>query len=183
MEEWRPVADFEGIYEVSDLGNIRSLDRIMPSGRWGSIRRKGGPIASKISRTGRRYIGLRANGLRTWKAVHDLVCEAFHGTRPSHRHEVAHFPDPDPLNNRAANLRWVIAPSRHGDHADEEGALFGAERYAARLNVQDYAEIRRLYRRGRPGSPGNQAELADRFGVVPSYIRSIANRKDRSSNI
>src|ERR1044072_1408501 len=113
MERWRDVSGFEGIYQVSDLGKVRSLDRTMPSGRWGSVHRRGGPMATKISRTGREIIGLRRNGKRIWRAVHQLVCEASHGPKPSPAHQVAHFPDSDPLNNRASNLRWATALENH----------------------------------------------------------------------
>lgn len=177
MEEWRDIADFEGIYQVSDLGNVRALDRIMPSGRWGFVRRKGGPMASKISRTGQRYIGLRANGERTWRSIHRLVCEAFHGPKPGNKHWVVHFPDSDPLNNRASNVRWATAPEGNGGRRAYETPFLDRTKYLTRLTAQDVAEIRRLYRQGRPGEPGNQADLAKLFGVVPAYIQRIANHK------
>lgn len=175
MEEWRDVVGFEGIYQVSDLGNLRALDRTMPSGRWGTVRRRGGPIKPKLDKAGRLVVGLRANGKRQWRGVHQLVCEAFHGKRPSPKHQVAHFPDNDPLNNRAANLRWATALENHADRRIHQTTFPGEKNYFARLCADDIREIRRLYRRGRPCHPGNQKELAARFGVVAAYIQQIAN--------
>lgn len=48
------------------------------------------------------------SGRRVWRKVHLLVLEAFVGPRPSPRHHGAHYPDPDPTNNRARNLRWAL---------------------------------------------------------------------------
>lgn len=134
-------------------------------------------MVSKIGRTGRRYIGLRANGERTWKAVHQLVCEAFHGLGPEDEDKVIHFLDNDPLNIRASNLR-LATPLESQDGRFVNATRVGDRaRYFARLTGEDVREIRRLYHRGRPRQRGNQVELAQRFGVVPAYIQRIANRK------
>lgn len=177
MEQWKPVVGFEGVYEVSSLGNLRSVDRELPSGRWGHVRRKGQPIASKTSRNGRAIVGLRLNGKRVWRGVHQIVCEAFHGPKPSPKHQVAHFPDRDPLNNRAENLRWATALENHGDRRVHETTFPGEKNYFAQITAEDVREIRRLYRRGHPRHPGNQAELAERFGLCPAYVQQIANGK------
>jgi hypothetical protein len=177
MENWKPVVGFELAYEVSDLGNLRSLDRELSSGRWGHTTRKGQPIIAKISHEGRAVVGLRLNGKRTWRGVHALVCEAFHGPKPSPKHQVAHFPDRNPLNNTVGNLRWATALENHADRRIHETTFPGEKNYFAKLTEQDVRDIRRLYRPGRPCHPGNQRELAERFGICAPHVGSIANGK------
>lgn len=174
-ESWRPVVGFEGIYEVSDYGNVRALDRVMPSGRWGFCTRKGGLMKAKLNKRGYFVIGLRANGSRKWKGVSQLVCEAFHGGRPSPAHQAAHFPDPNPQNNRASNLRWATSLENHGDRAVHGTLLKGVRNAAAILTDDQVRAIRAEYTPGRSRHPGNQAALSARFGVCPAHIQNIAN--------
>lgn len=100
VEEWRPVAGFEDLYEVSSLGRVRSHDRIDPRGAF----RTGRMLSLKMR--GRRYLGvcLYRDGVSTEAYVHHLVAEAFHGPRPESKH-VLHWDD-DPMNNRVENLRY-----------------------------------------------------------------------------
>lgn len=177
MEKWAPVVGFEDAYRVSNYGKLCSIDRELPSGRWGHVKRKGQLISTKISRTGREIVGLRLNGKRTWRGVHQIVCEAFHGPKPSPKHQVAHFPDRDPLNNRAENLRWATSLENHNDRRIHQTTFPGEKNFFAQLREEDVREIRRLYRRGSPRKPGNQKELSDMFGVGPAQIQSIANHK------
>lgn len=175
MEEWKAVLEFEGIYEVSSMGRVRALDRVMTSGRWGKCARKGSIIKPKLRKDGRLTVGLRKNGTRVFRFVHRLVCEAFHGPRPSPRHVVAHFPDRDPTNNIPSNLRWATHLENSADRRVHDTTPTGERNYFARLTEADVLEIRRLYKRGKPRHPGNQQALSERFGVVPAYIQMVAN--------
>lgn len=177
MENWLPVVGFEGVYEVSNLGGLRSVDRDLASGRWGHVRRKGQPIKTKVSNKGREVVGLRLNGTRKWFGVHQLVCAAFHGSPPSPEHEVAHFPDKDPMNNAATNLRWATRLENHNDRRIHETTFPGEKNYFAQITESDVREIRRLYLRGRPCHPGNQNDLAERFRLHPKYVMQVANGK------
>lgn len=111
-EEWRPVVGYEGIYEVSNFGAVRSLDRTISDGS----RRKGQLISQTLwgRSTQYLYVHLSKGGDRPTFTVHSLVCEAFHGARPL-LHEltsadrgrvVVRHIDGDSLNNHATNLAW-----------------------------------------------------------------------------
>lgn len=103
-EEWRPVLGYEGRYEVSSLGRVRSLDRIATR-RNGSSYRVRGIIRSQYrTRTGHLIVGLTSDRGRRTEKVHRLVCIAFHGL-PEEGQEVCHGND-NPEDNRASNLRW-----------------------------------------------------------------------------
>jgi len=84
MEEWRPVADFVGYYEVSSLGRVRSLPRVVELGktRKGVFRKlKGKILKQHKAKDGAWYVNLNNNGL-TRRTVHSLVACAFLGPTP-----------------------------------------------------------------------------------------------------
>jgi hypothetical protein len=77
-EEWRPVQDWTG-YQVSDLGRVRSVDRILPSGQFCA----GTVLKQQVDRKGYRTVNLRKDGKSSAKRVHVLVMLAFTGRRPA----------------------------------------------------------------------------------------------------
>lgn len=117
-EEWRPVVGHEGSYEVSNLGRVRSLDRMIyfPDGR---KRRSYGRILKPWSskKCGHLKISL---GSKTRYLVHVLVLESFIGPRPSGL--VACHNNGIGSDNRIENLRWDtyrennLDLTRHGTH-------------------------------------------------------------------
>ena len=105
-ETWKPVVGYEGYYEVSDQGNLRSVDRVetMKNGR---TRRKRGRLLKQIWYDGKKhYRGamLCKDGKHKRLSIHRLVAEAF-VSNPDMLPEVNHK-DENKLNNRADNLEW-----------------------------------------------------------------------------
>lgn len=108
-EEWRAIAGYEGIYEVSDQGRVRSLDRIGADGRrWTSKLLKLGQYPS-----GHLYVGLFRDGKQKIFQVHRLVLEAFVGPCPEGM-ECCHG-EGGPGDNRRENLRWDTHSSNMRD--------------------------------------------------------------------
>lgn len=104
-ERWLPVPGYEGYYEVSDQGRVRSLYREVYSSRHGGMKRVF-PRFLKLTDKGDgyRHVTFYANGKRSLKNVHRLVAEVFLGPCPDEM-EVCHN-NGDPSDNRVANLRW-----------------------------------------------------------------------------
>ena len=101
MEKWKAIAGFDGCYEVSDLGNVRSIDRILSDGRT----YKGRVLAQKTTTNGRKQVHLSKDGIARWLNVARLVAVAFcHGYFDG---AVVNHKDENKLNNRADNLEWV----------------------------------------------------------------------------
>lgn len=105
IEQWRDVPGFEGQYQVSDQGRVRSLDhRVRLFTRWGAETTRLSP--GRVLRPGRKGDGhlTVAIGKGNSRQVHQLVMEAFGGPCPD-RHEVLHL-NHTPTDNRFTNLRY-----------------------------------------------------------------------------
>ena len=119
-EEWRPVVGWEGLYEVSDQGRVRSSDRTVHCKNGRTQRYKGRVLKPRKSRDGHLRVYLCREGKPRNKSVHRLVLEAFVGVCPEGM-ECLHA-DGNPENNRVANLRWgtcsenALDSVNHGTH-------------------------------------------------------------------
>jgi hypothetical protein len=91
-------------YEISSDGRIRSIDRTVKYKNGGERK-----FPSRERKTflvkGYPHLTIRVDGKKRNFYVHLLVCEAFHGPRPSPMHEARHL-NGDPTDNRAENLSW-----------------------------------------------------------------------------
>ena len=141
-EEWRPVRDFEGRYEVSDRGRVRSLDRIVtsPSGR---VRHERGRVLALCKLTlGYLRFAARANdGSQRMILAHRLVAETF--LPNPHNHPVVNHKDHDRSNNSVTNLEWVdVLGNVH--HARDAGRYRGRRRWDNDLRVTAFGRTQRL---------------------------------------
>lgn len=114
MEIWKDVKGYEGLYQVSNLGDVRSIDRISPYGR----RLKGVIRRITVNKNGYAYVNLSINGKAHNFTVHRLVATAF-VPNPHGLHTVNHINE-NKLDNRAENLEWVTLADnlRYGTHTE-----------------------------------------------------------------
>lgn len=117
-EKWLPVVGYEGLYEVSDRGAVRGIDRHDSRG----YKVQGQLLSQALKPNGRLQVTLSRDGRSNSYLVHRLVARAFHGAPPPGT-EVCHG-DGNPVNNYAENLRWGTGSEnkldtvRHGTHAE-----------------------------------------------------------------
>lgn len=104
-EEWRPVVGWEGLYEVSSEGRVRSLDRDTPNARTGGTSRiKGRVLVGRINRGGYRQFTFCVKQQNTTVRAHQMVARAFI-PNPDNYPLVLHGPG-GKLDNSVGNLRW-----------------------------------------------------------------------------
>ena len=166
-ERWLPVIGFESLYEVSDHGRVRSLDRLIPHGRGSGMRTRKG----QILRPGRKSSGhlsvaiTRGNSLD----VHCLVLEAFVGPCPDGQ-EGLHWDD-DASNNNLENLRWGTRSDNLYDAVRNGRKPVGSRVYIAKLTEADIPTIRRLIKMQSMSSIGRL------YGISWATIRQIRDGK------
>lgn len=110
--EWRPIPGFEGRYEVSNFGGIRSVDVVVQR-RTTPYTHKGRLLSQDSKKYGHRYVVLKVNGKKTHYYVHRAVLEAFAGPCPEGM-ECRHL-DGDAANNSVENLRWGTPAENRAD--------------------------------------------------------------------
>lgn len=123
-ERWLPVVGFEGLYEVSDYGRVRSLDRVVGGPRGSARRIKGRILSPGFSRYGYLTLVLSRDAQPSTVRVHRLVAMCFVGPPPFEEAQVRHL-DGNPLNCYFKNLDWgtysdnMLDRVSHGRHHNE----------------------------------------------------------------
>ena len=103
-EEWRPVVGYEGLYEVSNMGNVKSLERTVWNGRGYYKTVPERILKARKASNGYLQVQLHQDGKRKVYLVHRLVATAFCENQMGYT-EVNHI-DEDKTNNCADNLEW-----------------------------------------------------------------------------
>ena len=154
MAEWRDIPGYEGLYQISDGGKVKSLRRDK------EVRQ------ALFPKSGYMYVGLSKGGKQKTKLVHRLVAEAFI-PNPEGKDSVNHI-DGCKTNNAADNLEWVT-PKENTAHAIRTGLLdpkMSRVTPIMALNKEtgELIKFRSI------------AEAADQLGLNKSEISRQANR-------
>ena len=142
MEHWLPVEGFDA-YEVSNLGRVRSLDRVVSHWRGGMRKIRGTVIKPRLNRYGYLQFAFSVERKKTYTCVHRVVAKAF-VPNPLSLSDVNHK-DLDKTNCCADNLEWMTSP-QNTKHAVAAG-LWNPVQNPNRARVMcanDVLEARRL---------------------------------------
>jgi hypothetical protein len=170
MEIWKAIKGYEGAYEVSNLGAVRSLDRTVPT-RHGMRSVKGQILKQKIHRDGYLCLFLSKNQKQICPMVHKLVLETFVGPCPKGmqtRHLNGKRDD-----NRLENLCWGTPKVNHNDKRKHGTMARGSKINTNRLTPEQVMAIRE-----KRDSGATLQELAAEYGISNNAISHIALGKN-----
>lgn len=119
-EEWRDIPEWEGMYQISNKGRVKSVDRYV-TGRDGVVKHRQEKLISiRPSGSGYCNVSLYRDNKEHNKGVHRLVAQAFI-PNPKNLPEVDHI-DSNPMNNCVENLRWVTAAENTAHRIRDEAS-------------------------------------------------------------
>lgn len=166
-EVWKDVIGFEGLYQISNMGNLRSFHVVPITGRI---------MKPATDRRGYKYQGLSNRIEINNYRIHRLVALAFLDN-PLNKPQVNHI-NGIKTDNRAVNLEWATSTENH-KHAVKTGLrtfehIRGELASSSKLKESDVISIRYLFSKN-PCVP-TKNELAYKYGVTYQCIHSIVNR-------
>lgn len=105
-EVWKDIPGYEGLYQASCFGYVRSLDRIAYKGRKHvPIKIEGRILSPWVDTTGYLKVEMFKNGRCRKEKLHQMIAKTFI-PNPNHKSTVNHK-DENPLNNTVLNLEWM----------------------------------------------------------------------------
>lgn len=159
-EKWLPVAGYEGLYEVSNLGRVKRLSSNDAS--------KEKILKPQIQRDGYQRVTLSKKGQKKRMAIHRLVAIAFI-PNPQNKEQVNHL-DADKLNNKLTNLQWATRKENIA-HAIALGLMKKSNNPVIATHL-DSGEQRHFK---------SQTEASRELGV---YMKNISNAlRGRNTNV
>lgn len=119
MEIWKDIEGYEGFYQVSNLGRIKSLDRQVRNGVNGFRLQKGQIMSLTTRKTGHRTVVLRKDGVKKTFFVHRLVAQAFISNPNNYDYVLHTIAASDGGSDAVGNLRWGTPQENNVDLSTE----------------------------------------------------------------
>lgn len=157
IDEWRDIPGWEGMYQVSSSGQVRSLHRKNTRTLKPRNNRKGYPCVMLYA----------ADGSKKNKPVHRLVAATFIRRKDEAATQVNHI-DGNKTNNSRENLEWVTASENIIHSVGIGKRAIGEGHHSAKLTESDVVEIRKRLKAG-----DRQKDIARDFGVSTCPISQI----------
>jgi hypothetical protein len=167
QEIWKDIAGYEGYYQVSNHGRVKSCDRVIPHSRLGKVNRQGKVLSQNSTGKGYLGVGLSYEGATKTILIHRLVattfCDGnFEGALIIHN-------DGDKLNNRFSNLKFCSS-GEAGSHATKLGSKPKGDAHPrSKLQEQNIPIIRNRLKNGECLS-----KIAKDYGVSRAVIRGAS---------
>lgn len=158
-EIWKPIPGYEGAYEVSNLGRVRTTPRLL------SLSLNRGYVTASLRKAGKTKSFL----------VHRLILQAFIGPAPEGM-EGCHN-DGKRGHNHLDNLRWDTKQNNAADRVKHGRGSQGSQNGKAKLQESDIASVELLLKQG-----VFQKDIAPLFNVVQTTISTINQGKHWSQN-
>lgn len=168
QEIWKSIKTYEGLYEVSNLGRIKSLSK-----RWSVGIKKETVLRPSISKAGYLRVVLCHNSIKKHITIHKLV--ATHFCTNDNGNKIINHKNGIKSDNRADNLEWCTY-SENALHAFSQGLVKpqkGERNGNTKIKEQDVSKIKRLYKEERL----SQIKIGLIFGISQTQVGRIVNNK------
>ena len=159
-EEWMAVVGWEGCYEVSNMGNVRSIPRRHGKFATATV------LRPAITNCGYYRLGLKRFGRSSCRTIHSMVAEAFIGPIP--QGSCTNHIDGDKKNNRLSNLEICTNSENHVHRCRVLGIGRGETHNLAVLTEPDVVQIRTSYAAHVAGGKMKKlfiAEISQKYGI------------------
>ena len=165
-ETWKDIPGYENKYQVSDLGRVKGLDRVVKTKNGRTQYKKGTILKNKMGTNGYYYVCLYKNNKQKTFMIHSLVALNFIGDRP-YKNDICHI-NWNRLDNKVTNLKYDTRTENFNDMYRQ-----GKKNPKGKLSVEDVLEIRKM--RKEENVP--YKELAIMFGVSESTIGYVVTKR------
>lgn len=186
-EEWRDVKGYEGLYQVSNFGRVKSLDYYQKNPQKKSTKLslfKEKVLKQCHDKDGYCYISLAKKEKAKTARVNRLVAQSFI-PNPKNLPCTNHI-DNDRTNNSIGNLEWVTVAENNKHRMLHGNQIRGESVNTNKLTEKEVLEIRELYKNSVDGRKYRnkkvkgilkQKDLAKKYNITPAQIYSITRRK------
>ena len=140
-EVWKDLMDYEGLYQISNLGRLKSLDRVVRY-KYSDRIFKGKVHNPPVGSNGYMTVCLTVNNKSKTLSLHRLVAKHF-VPNPDNMREVNHI-DGNKTNNRADNLEWVSSSQNKLHGLKSKLYRSGEDHELSKISSNDTAYIRRM---------------------------------------
>ena len=168
-EKWLSVVGYEGLYEVSDHGQVRSVDREVVFSNGRVYQYPSHVLSPFIDKDGYRRVQLSSSGKTRKFFVHRLVLSAFTPTDGWETLQVRHGDD-TPSNNHLSNLCWGTGQDNSNDCVERGRSPRGEKNARAKVTADDILNIRHMFSIG-----FSQATITAFFGLSKAHVYQIVN--------
>lgn len=165
---WKDIPGYEGMYQISSAGDIKSLKRHIENGSPSGMILSERMLAHNITPRGYHEVSLRKNGKGKQVYVHRLVADAFLALRFG---ETVNHIDGNKDNNNISNLEFITY-AENNQHAYDTGLhRKNQDHYKAKLTNENVKEIKRL------GKYDTYDNIAKKYGVSKATVRDVLENR------
>jgi len=176
-EKWKDILGFEGLYQASNKGRIKSLARSTKRyntliQRYTSTNQKERLMKLYLNKNGHIYVNLSKYGVTYTQQVGYFILLAFKGEKPKGFNIECSHKDGNALNNNKDNLLWESSSNNNLRKRDHGTILIGSKNGNAKLNDIKVTEIKQHIVNGL-----SQRKIANMYDVTQSCIMKINTNK------
>ena len=170
-EAWKDVIDFEGLYKISNFGRVKSLPKILYTGKGDEYITKNRILKQRKDKNGYLCLEIYKNEKKYGKKVHRLVLEAFNFVDDYKNLQCNHINFEKDFN-LLENLEWCSLKENIQHNINNNKHIYGEKSVNSKLTEQEVIEIYKLIEKGLSNS-----KISKLFNVTSGNIHCIRNNQ------